>query len=111
MAASTSRLHSAVMHSPATITDFHDNASETASFEDAHDGKAVGNGHEEIHGPHDDKVSQRHLVSLSLSWLLFGTVTWIMFFFYHSQSSDPDIRKATWETLSDMISILCAVLL
>jgi len=49
--------------------------------------------------------------STVMAWLLLGSIAFIMIIFYMVNSSDSDIRKATWAALSSTISIFCSVLI
>lgn len=43
--------------------------------------------------------------------MLLGMIAWVMSLFYFVNYPDPDVREATWTTLSAMIAIFCGVLL
>eukprot|EP00927_Polykrikos_kofoidii_P067466 TRINITY_DN6295_c0_g1_i1.p1 TRINITY_DN6295_c0_g1~~TRINITY_DN6295_c0_g1_i1.p1 ORF type:complete len:698 (+),score=96.03 TRINITY_DN6295_c0_g1_i1:2-2095(+) len=65
--------------------------------------EGIGEGSGEGHG--ESKASR------SVAVVLLGTVGWVMSLFYFVNWPDVDIRRATWDVLSSMICIFCAVLL
>eukprot|EP00928_Gymnodinium_smaydae_P070154 TRINITY_DN54070_c0_g1_i1.p1 TRINITY_DN54070_c0_g1~~TRINITY_DN54070_c0_g1_i1.p1 ORF type:complete len:536 (-),score=68.16 TRINITY_DN54070_c0_g1_i1:41-1648(-) len=71
--------------------------------------------HDDVHGqPHHvggHEIEVYDPVASALAKMLFGTMAFVMALFYFVNWPDPDIVKATWCTLNDMISIFCAVLI
>jgi hypothetical protein len=49
--------------------------------------------------------------SVSMAATLIGTISFMMCLYYFINYDDKDIRQKTWETISNTISIFCAVLL
>eukprot|EP00927_Polykrikos_kofoidii_P067467 TRINITY_DN6295_c0_g1_i2.p1 TRINITY_DN6295_c0_g1~~TRINITY_DN6295_c0_g1_i2.p1 ORF type:complete len:679 (+),score=95.37 TRINITY_DN6295_c0_g1_i2:295-2037(+) len=66
-------------------------------------GEGIGEGSGEGHGGSE--------ASRSVAVMLLGTVGWVMSLFYFVNWPDADIRQATWDMLSTMVCIFCAVLL
>lgn len=103
---SQNRDHSTDEH--ATVGDAHGHHESHGGHADAH-----GNGHGNSHGGHGDAHGHgaADSASLSMAFMLLGTVGWVMSLFYFVNWPDKDVRQATWDTLSTMICIFCAVLI
>mmetsp|Transcript_24477 Transcript_24477/g.39192 ORF Transcript_24477/g.39192 Transcript_24477/m.39192 type:complete len:560 (-) Transcript_24477:487-2166(-) len=57
--------------------------------------------------PEEEKIDE---TSLTVAFLLIGIVAFVSTLFYLVNYDDPQIQDATWDLLSDALSIFCAVL-
>ncbi|CAJ1430707.1 unnamed protein product [Effrenium voratum] len=50
-------------------------------------------------------------ISVTVAWMLLGSVAFMMALFYLVNNSDPEIRMYSWQVISSTINIFCAVLI